>query len=404
MKISDQANSFPPAEDEIKHPFSLKMIGAVAASHLLNDLVQAALPSIYPMLKNTYHLNFTEIGAITLTFQLTASFLQPAVGIYTDKKPLPRLLPLGMVCALLGVIFFSLTTTFIGLLLSSALIGIASSTFHPEASRVARMASGGRFGFAQSTFQVGGNLGTALGPLVAAAVIIPFGQKYFAWLLLFTLLAIYILSRVSVWYRDHLYVLKIKSRRKTVIQYSRRKIVVAFIVLGILLFSKYIYMASITSYYTFYLIEKFHLSIPESQAYLFVFLFSVALGTFLGGPIGDKIGRKLVIWVSVLGAAPFTLLLPYASLPWTLVLSVLIGLVMSSAFAAIVVYAQELVPSKVGLVAGIFFGLMFGISGLGAAMLGMLADSFSISFVYSICSYLPLIGIITYLLPNVEVD
>lgn len=403
MKISEELCP-PSTEVQPKHPFVFKIIASVAIAHLLNDLVQAALPAIYPMLKETYQLNFTQIGLITLTFQLTASFLQPAVGIYTDKKPIPNLLPFGMICALIGVFFFSVATSFTGLLLSSSLIGIASSTFHPEASRVARMASGGRFGFAQSTFQVGGNLGTALGPLVAAAIIIPFGQKNFAWLMLFTLVGIYILSRVSTWYAQHLYVLKIKPNRKTQIIHSRKTIVLAFAVLAVLVFSKYIYMASITSYYTFYLIEKFHLTIPQSQTYLFIFLGSVALGTFLGGPIGDKIGRKMVIWVSVLGAAPFTLLLPYASLEWTVVLSILIGFVMSSAFAAIVVYAQELVPSKVGLVAGIFFGLMFGIGGIGAATLGYVADKHGIEFVYNVCSFLPLIGILTILLPHVEVD
>lgn len=404
MKIVDEVALSSSQENQIKHPFVFKMIGAVAFAHLLNDLVQAALPAIYPMLKEEYGLNFKEIGAITLTYQLTASFLQPAIGIYTDKKPLPYLLPIGMICALIGVFFFSLSSTLTGLILSSALIGIASSTFHPEASRVARMASGGRFGFAQSTFQVGGNLGTAIGPLVAAAVIIPFGQTYFAWLMLFTLLGIFILTKVSHWYKENLYVLKIKSQKSTKLQYSRQTIIAAFFVLALLVFSKYIYMASITSYYTFYLIDKFHLSIPESQTYLFIFLVSIALGTFLGGPIGDKIGRKMVIWVSVLGAAPFTLLLPYADLTWTAILSVFIGFVMSSAFAAIVVYAQELVPSKVGLVAGIFFGLMFGISGVGAALLGYLADANGINYVYKFCSYLPLLGILTVFLPNIEVD
>lgn len=403
MKIIDQAQAYS-TEVRVKQPFALHIIGAVAFAHLLNDLVQAALPAIYPMLKETYQLNFSEIGIITLTFQLTASFLQPAVGIYTDKKPLPYLLPLGMICALFGVLFFSLSTTFTGLLLSSALIGIASSTFHPEASRVARMASGGRFGLAQSTFQVGGNLGTAIGPLVAAAIIIPFGQKNFAWLMLFTLLGIFILSKVSAWYKEHLYILQNNQTKRSHSKYSGSTIVFAFTVLAVLVFSKYIYMASITNYYTFYLIEKFHLMIPESQTYLFIFLGSIALGTFLGGPIGDKIGRKTVIWVSVLGAAPFTLILPYAGLHWTAVLTVIIGFVMSSAFSAIVVYAQELVPTKVGLVAGIFFGLMFGISGVGAAALGYLADNYGLSYIYTFCSFLPLIGIITAFLPKIDIQ
>lgn len=404
MKIVDDVSTPNTVETQLKHPFVFKIIGAVAIAHLLNDLVQAALPAIYPMLKESYGLSFSQIGLITLTYQLTASILQPAIGIYTDKYPQPYLLPVGMLCALVGVFFFSTSTSFPGLVISSALIGVASSTFHPEASRVARMASGGRFGFAQSTFQVGGNFGTAIGPLIAAAIILPYGQQNFAWLMLFTLIGIYILSRVSVWYKDNLSILKIKTKRHNHVELSRSKIQLAFAVLGILIFSKYFYMASITSYYTFYIIEKFHLTIPQSQMYLFIFLGSVALGTFLGGPIGDKIGRKTVIWVSVLGAAPFTLLLPYADLTWTAVLSVLIGFVMSSAFPAIVVYAQELVPTKVGLVAGIFFGLMFGISGIAAAFLGYLADSNGVEYVYQICSYLPLIGILTVFLPKIEVN
>lgn len=392
------------SEQHLERPFALSIIVAIAVSHLLNDLVQAALPAIYPLLKNDYQLSFSDIGIITLTYQLTASILQPFVGLYTDKKPLPYLMPIGMSCALFGVFFLSVSSSLIQIILSSALLGIASSAFHPEASRVARMASGGRFGFAQSTFQVGGNFGTALGPLVAAILIIPFGQKYFSWLLIFTSMAIVILMKVSKWYANHLYVLSIKANKKQAMNYSRNKIVAAFVVLSVLLFSKYIYMASITSYYTFYLMDKFQLSIPESQTYLFIFLVSVAIGTFIGGPIGDKIGRKMVIWVSVLGAAPFTLLLPYANLEWTAVLSVLIGLVMSSAFAAIVVYAQELVPSKVGLIAGVFFGLMFGISGIGAAFLGHLADSKGISFVYLLCSFLPLLGILAVFLPKIETE
>lgn len=403
--MKTQYNVNPVADEAVtRTPFALNIIIAIAVGHLLNDLVQAALPAIYPLLKNSYNLSFTEIGIITLTYQLTASLLQPLVGLYTDKKPLPYLMPIGMFCALLGILFLSFSTSLYQLIFSSALLGIASSTFHPEASRVARMASGGRFGFAQSTFQVGGNMGTALGPLVAAAIVIPFGQKYFAWLVVFTILAIFILSKISSWYAKHLYILSIKVNKKHKVDFSRNQVIVAFIVLAMLLFSKYIYMASITSYYTFYLMDKFHLSIPESQTYLFIFLISIAIGTFAGGPVGDKIGRKMVIWGSVLGAAPFTLLLPYANLTWTAVLSVIIGLVMSSAFAAIIVYAQELVPSKVGLISGIFFGLMFGISGIGAALLGYVADNKGIEFIYTLCSFLPLLGVLAVFLPNIAVE
>ena len=380
----------------------MQMLGAVAFVHLLNDLIQAMLPSIYPMLKSHFALSFTQIGLITLTFQCTASLLQPWIGLYTDRRPLPFLLPVGMCFTLLGVLLLSVVTSFGSLLLAAGMIGVGSSTFHPEASRVARMASGGRYGFAQSLFQVGGNIGSALGPLLAATVIIGRGQGNIAWAGLLAVLAIVVLYRVSHWYRGHLARFKAKSGNRSGPELSRNKVLGALTVLALLVFSKYIYMSSLSSYYTFYLIDKFGLSVTAAQMYLFLFLAAVACGTFLGGPIGDRIGRKRVIWVSILGAAPFTLLLPYVGLFWTGVLTVIIGFIMSSAFSAIVVFAQELVPGKVGMIAGIFFGLMFGVSGIGAAALGHVADIAGIAYVYKLCSFLPLLGMLTVLLPSLE--
>lgn len=380
----------------------IRIIGAVAFAHLLNDLMQAMLPAIYPMLKAQFALSFTQVGLITLTFQCTASLLQPWIGLYTDRRPIPFLLPVGMCFTLLGVLMLSVVSTFPALLAAAGLIGIGSSAFHPEASRVARLASGGRFGFAQSLFQVGGNTGSALGPLLAAGIIIGRGQGNIAWFGLFALLAIGVLYRVSHWYRDHLATLRRKSGGVAGPQLSQRQVMRALVVLALLVFSKYIYMSSLSSYYTFYLIDQFSLPVASAQIYLFLFLAAVAAGTFLGGPLGDRIGRKRVIWISILGAAPFTLALPYANLFWSAVLTVMIGLVMSSAFSAIVVFAQELVPGKVGMIAGIFFGLMFGISGIGAAVMGHIADVSGIRVVYQLCSYLPLLGILTVLLPDVE--
>ena len=380
----------------------MSMLGAVAFVHLLNDLIQAMLPAIYPMLKDEFSLNYTQVGLITLTFQCTASLLQPWIGLYTDRKPMPFLLPAGMGFTLIGVLLLAVVTSFPMLLLASALIGIGSSTFHPEASRVARIASGGRYGFAQSLFQVGGNAGSALGPLLAAAVIIGRGQGHIAWFALFAVLAIVVLSRVSIWHRRHLARNAGKPAARSGPALSPRTVMGALAVLALLVFSKYIYMSSLSSYYTFYLIEKFALPVASAQLYLFLFLAAVAAGTFLGGPIGDRIGRKRVIWISILGAAPFTLALPYADLFWTAVLTVIIGFVISSAFSAIVVFAQELVPGKVGMIAGIFFGLMFGISGIGAAAMGHIADVAGIAYVYKLCSYLPLLGILTVLLPHIE--
>ena len=379
----------------------MQILFSVAFVHLLNDCVQAVLPSIYPLLKAQFGLSFGQIGLITLAFQCTASLLQPWIGLYTDRRPLPLLLPIGMCVTLGGVLMLSLAGSFGLLLLAAAMIGVGSSTFHPEASRVARLASGGRFGFAQSLFQVGGNVGSAFGPLLAAAIIVGRGQGNIAWFALLVLLAIGVLGAVSRWYRAHL-AQPVRKLPPAAPPLPPRQVLGALAVLAMLVFSKYIYMASLSTYYTFYLIDKFHLGVGAAQLYLFLFLAAVAAGTFAGGPIGDRIGRKRVIWISILGAAPFTLALPYVGLYWTAVLSVVIGLVMSSAFSAIVVFAQELMPGKVGMVAGIFFGLMFGVSGIGAAAMGHLADVAGIAYVYRLASFLPLLGILAALLPRME--
>lgn len=380
----------------------MRIIGAVALAHLINDLIQSVLPSIYPMLKANYGLTFTQVGLITLTFQLTASLLQPWVGYYTDRHPKPYLLPMGMICTLIGILMMSQVGSFPLILLAAGLIGIGSSTFHPEASRVARLASGGRFGLAQSTFQVGGNAGSAFGPLLAAAIIIPFGQGNVAWFGLFAVFALVVLYGISRWYANHLSLFKLKQGQAATHGLSKGRVISALVVLGLLVFSKYFYMSSLTSYFTFYLIEKFDLSVASSQLHLFLFLGAVAAGTFFGGPIGDKIGRKAVIWFSILGVAPFTLLMPHVDLFWTSVLSVVIGFILASAFSAIVVYAQELVPGNVGMIAGVFFGLMFGFGGIGAALLGYLADIHGIEYVYFLCSFLPLFGLLAIFLPRTK--
>ncbi|MBA2928927.1 MFS transporter [Pseudomonas sp. CCUG 57209] len=383
-------------------PLVMRILGACALAHLINDLIQAVLPSIYPMLKANYGLTFAQVGLITLTFQLTASLLQPWIGYHTDRHPKPWLLPAGMVCTLIGILMLAFVGSFPAILLAAGLVGVGSSTFHPETSRVARLASGGRYGLAQSTFQVGGNTGSAFGPLLAAAIIIPYGQGNIAWFGLFAVFAILVLYGLSRWYRNHLALFKLKQGGKATHGLSKGRVTFALVVLAVLVFSKYFYMTSLTSYFTFYLIEKFHLSVSSSQMYLFLFLGAVAVGTFAGGPIGDKIGRKKVIWFSILGAAPFTLALPYVDLFWTAVLSVVIGFILASAFSAIVVFAQELVPGNVGMIAGVFFGLMFGFSGIGAALLGLLADNHGIEYVYNLCSFLPLVGILTILLPSTK--
>lgn len=378
----------------------IKIVGAVAIVHLLNDLIQAVLPAIYPMLKDNFALSFTQIGLISLVYQVTASLLQPWIGLYTDKYPKPYLLPLGMAVTLLGIILLAFAPSFSMLLAASALIGVGSSTFHPEASRVARMASGGRFGTAQSTFQVGGNTGSAIGPLLAAMIIVPFGQHAVAWLVAFAVLAIGILLSVSRWTIQH-------AKQQAVVQVSQvqrkfhgTKLILALSMIFLLMFAKFTYIASISNYFTFYLIDKFQISLSIAQLYLFAFLAAVALGTFAGGPIGDKIGRKAVIWVSFVGMIPFALMMPYANLFWTMVLSMISGLVISSAFAAMVVYAQEAVPGRVGMISGMMFGLMFGVSGIAAAGLGLMADVYGIQWVFKVCSFIPLLGLATVFLPD----
>jgi MFS transporter, FSR family, fosmidomycin resistance protein len=379
------------------------ILAAISVSHLLNDLIQSLLPAIYPILKSSFQLDFGQIGLITLAFQLTASLLQPLIGLYTDRRPSPWSLVIGMGFTLIGLVLLSVAPTYPVLLLAAALVGVGSSVFHPEASRVARMASGGRHGFAQSVFQVGGYAGTALGPLLAAFIVVPRGQSSVAWFTLAALLAIVILFNVGSWYQRRVAALRAKARPTAVAStLSRRRVAASIGILAMLIFSKQVYMVSLSNYFTFYLIGTFGLSIQAAQIYLFLFLGAVAAGTIVGGLAGDRIGRKYVIWGSILGVLPFTLALPYADLFWTGVLSVLIGLILSSAFPAIVVYGQELVPGRVGLIAGLFFGLMFGLSGLGAAALGELADRTSLAFVYQICSFLPAIGLLTAFLPDIE--
>ncbi|MNG76389.1 Fosmidomycin resistance protein [compost metagenome] len=379
--------------------FLVRIVGAAAFAHLLNDLIQAVLPSIYPMLKSDFSLSFAQIGWIALIYQVTASLLQPWVGMYTDKHPQPYLLPAGMLVTLVGIALLAFADSYTMLLVAAAVVGVGSATFHPEASRVARMASGGRFGTAQSTFQVGGNTGSAIGPLLTAAIIIPYGQSAIAWFMIAAALAVCVLLRVTGWTIRHGQTQLKGFAGQQAPGLSRQAMWRAVGVICLLMFAKFVYIASFTNYFTFYLIEHFDLSVQQSQLYLFVFLAAVAVGTFAGGPVGDRIGRKAVIWVSFLGVAPFALALPYANLAWTAVLAVAIGLVMSSAFAALVVYAQEAVPGRVGMVSGVMFGLMFGISGIGAAGLGELADRYGIEWVYQVISFLPLLGIATALLP-----
>ncbi len=380
------------------------MLIAISFGHLINDMLQSVIPSVYPLLKKNFHLNYTQIGLITFTFNITASLLQPIVGTFTDRKPHPYSLPVGMGLTLAGIIMLAMAPSFILLLCAVAVMGVGSSIFHPESSRLARVASGGRKGLAQSIFQLGGNAGSAIGPLLVALIVVSRGQHYILWFTLVALLGIILLSKVSQWYQGHL--IKKAANPSANIEthngLSKRKVTVSLIVLLLLIFSKFFYLASMTNYFTFFLIGKFHISIQQSQFYLFVFLASVAAGTLIGGFLGDKFGRKYVIWFSILGVAPFSLMLPYANLHWTIVLAVIIGIILSSAFSAIVVYGQELVPGKVGMVSGLFFGLAFGMGGLGSAFLGWLADHKSINYVFSVCAFLPLIGIITGLLPDLE--
>ncbi len=378
---------------------------AISITHLLNDMMQSVIPSIYPMIKNSFDLSFTQIGLITFTFQLTASLLQPFIGLYTDKNPQPYSLAIGMMFTLCGLVMLSFASSFLWLLVSVSLIGMGSSIFHPESSRVAHMASGGKKGLAQSIFQVGGNAGSAIGPLLAALIIVPYGQFYIIYFALAAVLGAIILIGIGKWYKSHLYLKQakpVKVERSDMPVLSRKTVIRSLGILLVLIFSKYFYMASMTSYFTFFMIDKFQVTVQQSQLYLFMFLAAVAAGTIIGGPLGDRFGRKYIIWISILGVAPFTLMLPYANLFWTGGLAVIIGLILSSAFSAILVYATDLVPGKVGMIAGLFFGFAFGMGGVGSAFLGWLADRTSIEYVFKICAFLPLIGIITGFLPNIE--
>ncbi|MGD1072942.1 MAG: MFS transporter [Bryobacteraceae bacterium] len=382
---------------------AFRVLLSISFCHLLNDMSQSLLPAIYPILKSSFRLDFGQIGLITLTFQITASLLQPVVGAYTDKHPTPYSLAAGMGFSLCGLLLLSIAPSYGVLLLAAGLMGLGSSIFHPESSRVARMASGGQHGLAQSIFQVGGNAGSSLGPLLAAFIVLPHGQGSIAWFSLVSLVGIMVLLKVGSWYKAHQ---KRRANRPHVehrhARLPARKVAISISILIALIFSKYFYLASITSYYTFYLIGKFHLPVRSAQIYLFLFLGAVAAGTVIGGPVGDRIGRKYVIWVSILGVLPFTLMLPYAGLFWTAILSMVIGLILASAFSAILVYAQELVPGRIGMISGLFFGFAFGMAGIGAAVLGRLADLTSIALVYQVCSFLPAIGLLTAFLPDLE--
>jgi FSR family fosmidomycin resistance protein-like MFS transporter len=398
--VNSRTGTLDPSRDRSRTAFPV--LGAISVSHMINDMMQSLILAIYPILKGDFSLSFAQIGLITLTYQLTASLFQPLIGTYTDRRPTPYSLPIGMTSTLSGLLLLAFAPSYASVLAAAALVGLGSAIFHPESSRVARLASGGRHGLAQSLFQVGGNTGSALGPLVAAAVIVPFGQKSVAWFGAVALIGIVLLSRVSGWYaRHHLVAGSRTAGRGAAGALPRRNLLLAVGVLLVLIFSKYFYIAGLSSFYTFYLIEKFGLSVQSAQVHLFAFLFASALGTLVGGPIGDRIGRKPVIWFSILGVAPFALALPHANLFWTTALTIVIGLVLSSAFSAILVFAQELIPGRVGMISGLFFGFAFGMGGLGAAVLGLLADRTSIEFVYRTIAYLPLLGIVAVLLPNV---
>ena len=382
------------------------VLAGISVSHLLNDTIQSLVPAIYPMLKESFALNFAQVGLMTLTLQVTASLLQPVVGFYTDRRPTPYSLVIGMAVSLVGLLLLSIAPTFAIVLVAAGLMGVGSAVFHPESSRVARMASGGRHGLAQSVFQVGGNVGSSLGPLLAAFLVVPYGRSSIAWCSLLAFIAMIVLWKIGGWYRSRRSVTTASAvGHGTVVHrphLSASRIGWSLTILGALIFSKYFYLAGLNSYYTFYLIEKFHVSVRTAQVDLFIFLGAVAAGTILGGPIGDRFGRKYVIWGSILGVLPFTLLLPHANLFWTPILSIVIGLILASAFSAIVVYAQELVPGRVGLISGVFFGFAFGMGGLGAAVLGELADRIGIESVYRLCAFLPLIGLLAAFLPDLD--
>ncbi len=405
--MSSKTIQTPPgtlqAPGKVEGPGSpiLPVLGAISVCHFLNDMVQCVVPAIYPFLKSSFNLTFGQLGLLTLTAQMTASLLQPLVGLAADRRPMPYSLTVGMGCTLVGLLMMSRATTYVALLLAVAMLGVGSSVFHPESSRVARRASGGYFGFAQSVFQVGGNAGQALGPVLAAFFVLPRGQSSLAWFSLVALLAMVVLAGIGAWYKRSS-VQPLARRPHYASGVSTPRVGRTIAVLLALIFSKYVYLGSLTSYYTLYLISTFHVSVQNAEMHLFVFLGAAAIGTLAGGPIGDRIGRKYVIWCSIVGVLPFTLLLPHAPLFWTGPLTVVIGLILASAFPAIIVYAQELIPGKVGMMAGLFFGFAFGIAGVGAAVLGRLADATSIGFVYHICAFLPAIGLLAGWLPDLE--
>ncbi|GAB4052691.1 MFS transporter [Spirosoma litoris] len=401
MMNNGQLTPIQQPEERIQQT-AYSVLYSISLAHLLNDMLQAIIPAIYPLIKVSFHLDFSQIGLVTLAYQLTASILQPFVGFYTDKHPKPFSLAFGMGISLLGLVSLAYASSFYWILASVSLIGIGSSIFHPDSSRVAYLASGGKRGLAQSIFQLGGNAGSALGPLLAALLVVPFGQRSVMWFGLVALFGIVLLTKIGQWYKTVALPKVSKTLTENRVGLSHARIIASMAILLILIFSKYFYLAGMTSYYTFYLMDKFGLSVESAQIQLFIFLASIAVGTLAGGPLGDRFGRKYIIWISILGAAPFTLLLPYANLFWTGVLSVCIGLLISSAFSAIIVYAQELMPGKVGMIAGLFFGFAFGMGGLGSALLGKLADETSINYVFYVCSFLPLLGILTAFLPNLE--
>ncbi|HEY0236154.1 MAG TPA: MFS transporter [Afipia sp.] len=378
------------------------VLGAISVSHFLNDLMQSLIPSVYPILKENYALDFSQIGLITFAFMATSSLLQPVVGLYTDRRPMPYSLPLGMGFTFAGLILLSAASHYSLIIVAAALVGLGSAIFHPESSRIARIASGGRFGFAQSVFQVGGNFGQALGPILAALIVVPFGQRSIAWFSLIAALAIVLLWRIGAWYKPRIVPRPAKKAQRDPNGLPAARVAFALAVLVLLLFSKAFYLSGITSYYTFFLIHRFAVSTQTAQIFLFVFLASSACGTFFGGPLGDRFGRKYVIWFSILGVLPFTLALPYANIYWTLVFSILIGFILSSAMPQIIVYAQELMPHRLGMISGLFFGLVFGVGGIGAAVLGIVADHKGIDFVYQVCSFLPALGLVAVLLPNLK--
>lgn len=399
IDLTESADVTVPAQGAV-----LTVLIALSCSHMLNDTIQALIPSIYPLIKKAYQLNFTQIGLITFTFQMTGSLFQPMIGLYTDSRPKPYSLPIGMTMTLAGLIFLAFAPNYYSVIAAAGMIGLDSAIFHPEASRIARIASGGRHGFAQSLFQVGGNAGSALGPLLAALIIVPNGQRYLLCFCFLALLGIVILTKVGRWYFRKLsaglpHAIRRPAHYKPL---PRLTVIGSLFILMALVFSKFFYLVSFTSYYTFFLISKFHLSVQHSQLMLFMFLGSVALGTIVGGPVGDRLGRNRVIWLSILGVAPFSLVLPHMGIPGTIICSSIAGFILSSAFPTILVYATELVPGRIGLISGLFFGAAFGMAGIGAAILGKLADMTSIGFVYQVCSYLPLIGLFTFFLPNLD--